>query len=163
VASVDSLPQHSAHAHAPRDARRRAVRELIAWGLVVVPYSAPAGRGGRAGKAPLSDGAGGRVECHTPEQFGRYLERVPALNTAILGVAQVDAHSPEAIDKARDLGVTSAARRLDPARWAQAEILCPTEESVFELLSWPWVDPEERTGTSALELLRPAGPGPRRL
>ena len=46
------------------------------------------------------------------------------------------------------------AHPLDPARWAQAEILCPTEESVFELLGWPWVDPEERTGARALEMPR---------
>ena len=58
MASEDSLPQHSALAHASRDARRRAARELIAQGVVVVPYTAPTGRG-RAGKAPPSDGAGG--------------------------------------------------------------------------------------------------------
>ena len=52
---------------------------------------------------------------------------------------------------------------LDPARWAQAEVLCPTEETVFELLGWPWVEPEDRTGTRALGLWQPAAPGPRRL
>jgi len=52
---------------------------------------------------------------------------------------------------------------LDPARWAQAEVLCPTEETVFELLGWPFVEPEDRTGAKALELRDPAGPSPRRV
>ena len=52
---------------------------------------------------------------------------------------------------------------LDPARWAQAEVLCPTEESVFELLGWPFVEPEDRTGARAFELRQPAGPSPRRI
>ena len=52
---------------------------------------------------------------------------------------------------------------LDPARWAQAEVLCPTEETVFELLGWPFVEPEDRTGDKALELRDPTGPSPRRV
>ena len=46
------------------------------------------------------------------------------MNIAILGVAQADAHSAEAIDKARELGVTSAARRLgmvDHNHWIYAQ------------------------------------------
>lgn len=39
--------------------RLEAARELIAQGIVIVPYTAPRGRGGRGGRAPLSDGAGG--------------------------------------------------------------------------------------------------------
>jgi len=52
---------------------------------------------------------------------------------------------------------------LDPARWAQAEVLCPTEETVFELLGWPFVEPEDRTGDKALQLRQSAGPSPRRV
>ena len=70
--------------------RLEAARELIAQGLVVVPYTAPARRDGRGGKAPLSDGVGGRAECHTLDEFERYLRRVPALNMAILGVLPTD-------------------------------------------------------------------------
>ena len=110
MASVNSLSQPSAPAHAPRDARRRAAREFMDQGLVVVPYTAPAGRGGRAGKVPLSDGVGGRAECRTLEELEHYLDRVPTLNLAILGVAQVDADSSEAITRAAQLGVTSDAR-----------------------------------------------------
>ena len=110
MASEGSLPQHSALAHAQRDARRRAAREFMDQGLVVVPYTAPRGAGRRAGKVPLSDGAGGRAECRTLEEFEHYLGRVPTLNMAILGVAQVDADSPEAIARAAQLGVTSDAR-----------------------------------------------------
>ena len=92
------------------DARHQAARELIAQGLVVVPYTSPGSRRRKAGKVPLSDGAGGRAECRTVEEFERYLDRVPALNMAILGVAQVDADSPEAIARAAQLGVSSDAR-----------------------------------------------------
>jgi len=96
----------SPHLHA----RHQAARELIAQGLVVVPYTSPRSRRRKAGKAPLSDGAGGRAECRTLEEFESYLDRVPALNIAILGVAQVDADSLEAIARAAQLGVSSDAR-----------------------------------------------------
>jgi len=94
----------------PRQERLEAAREFIAQGLVVVPYTAPRGAAKRAGKVPLRAPDGGRAECRTVEEFERYLERVPALNIAILGVAQVDADSAEAIEKVRELGVTSAGR-----------------------------------------------------
>lgn len=62
-----------------------------------------------------------------------------------------------------DLDGDVTAEVLDPARWAPAEILCPTEETVFELLGWPFVEPEDRTGDKALELRSPSGPSPREI
>lgn len=54
-----------------------------------------------------------------------------------------------------------AAEPLSPSRWAWAEVLCPTEETVFGLLGWPFVEPEDRTGDKALDVRSPAGPSPR--
>lgn len=98
-----------------RDALKRerleAARVLIAQGLVIVPYTSPRGTSKKPGKMPLWDReANTRAECRTLEEFQRYLARVPALNIAVLGVAQVDADSAEAIEKVRGLGVTSKAR-----------------------------------------------------
>lgn len=100
----------SATTSSHRDARHQAAREFIAQGLVVVPYTSPRSRRRKAGKVPLRSDAGGRAECHALEEFERYLDRVPALNMAILGVAQVDADSPEAVARAAQLGVSSDAR-----------------------------------------------------
>lgn len=90
--------------------RLEAARVLIAQGLVIVPYTSPRGGGQKPGKVPLRAPGGGRAECRTLAEVEAYLDRAPALNIAILGVAQVDADSAEAIDKVRELGVTAAAR-----------------------------------------------------
>jgi len=91
-------------------ARREAACELIGQSLVVVPYTSPRSRRRKAGKAPLTNPEGRRAECRTLEEFEHYLKREPALNIAVLGVAQVDADSPEAIARAAQLGVSSDAR-----------------------------------------------------
>ena len=71
------------------------------------------------------------------------------------------AHPYRGVEVAVDGDVT--AEVLAPARWAWAEVLCPTEKTVFELLGWPFVEPEDRTGAKALEVRQAAGPSPRRV
>ena len=91
--------------------RRRAAAQLMAQGLVVVPYTSPWGQSKRPGKMPLWDSAAGhRAECRSPEELEPFLITEPDMNVAVLGIAQVDCDDEAGMAWAKDYGISRSQR-----------------------------------------------------